>query len=72
MGPVADLDEPWQPPSVIRIVVEVLSPSTRARDLGHKRDVYRAAGLTCAIVDPVAEAIVEIAGPDAWIVDTPF
>ncbi len=65
-------DRVWQPPADARIVVEVLSPSISSRDLGQKRDVYLAAGLTWVIVDPVVEAIVDIAGPDAWLADTPF
>ncbi len=69
-GPL-DPDLLWQPPSAVRIVVEVLSPSTRRRDLGHKRDVYLSAGLTVALIDPV-DGIVEVAGPDAWIADTPY
>ena len=72
MRPNWDPDLVWQPPADVRILVEVLSPSTSSRDLGHKRDVYLAAALTYVIVDAVAEAIVEVAGPDAWVIDTPF
>ncbi len=61
----------WQPPSAVRIVVEVVSSSTASRDRGHKRGVYLAAGLTVVIVDPM-ELTIDVAGPDAWLAGRPF
>ena len=53
-----------------RMIVEVLSPSTRALDLGVKLQEYRAIStvMTVLLVDPTTETarLIERTGPAAW------
>jgi Uma2 family endonuclease len=62
VAPGAEIDPgaTWQRPERFELVVEVLSPSTRDRDLGHKREVYAGAGLAYWIVDLEARAVMSI------------
>jgi Uma2 family endonuclease len=50
-------DTIWLHPADVRVVVEILSPSTRNRDLGRKRELYHEAGITYVIVDPAERSI---------------
>ncbi len=54
-GPLARSS--WTDPADVIIVIEVLSPSTRDRDLGRKRELYHAADITYVIIDPVEHTI---------------
>ena len=65
-GPVA-LDANWAELPLPLLVVEVLSDSTRVRDLGVKRDAYLRWGIPAYwVVDPVARSVLTVrAGADA-------
>ncbi|HEX8384190.1 MAG TPA: Uma2 family endonuclease [Sphingomonas sp.] len=53
-----------------RVVIEILSPTTRRQDEGVKLNEYRALGGidTIVFIDPVAERlrVLQRTGPDAW------
>jgi Uma2 family endonuclease len=44
-GRPADLEQPWFSAADVALVVEVVSPGTKARDLGDKRDTYARSGI---------------------------
>jgi Uma2 family endonuclease len=72
--------------TVPRLVVEVLSPSSRRRDVGDKLTAYRDAGVpTYWVVDPIDPrlqvwelrdgeyvALADVSGDEAWTAEAPY
>lgn len=60
----APIHDPRQDPSVVALVVEVVSPSTRERDCVAKVAEYAAAGIpSYLVIDPGAEQVAMLTSP---------
>jgi len=61
-SPNADIRGSWETVPLPLLVVEILSPSTRGRDLGRKRDLYLGAGIEeYWVIDPEHRTITSLA-----------